>query len=175
MLMNASRARKDISRATRLWVCSPSRFGGDVRAHRAAASACSRARANIVCSRWVRSHACSPAPVSGGMSRPGGGAAARPPCGAGVEGATSGRCRRRRRLGRVMTLQFGGAGPTSRPTTPELTGGDREPARRRETTMAELTPMMRQYRALKDQHPNAVLLFRLGDFFEAFFDDAIVV
>ncbi len=41
--------------------------------------------------------------------------------------------------------------------------------------MSELTPMMRQYRALKDQHPHAILLFRLGDFFEAFFDDAHVV
>ena len=41
--------------------------------------------------------------------------------------------------------------------------------------MTELTPMMRQYRALKDQHPHAILLFRLGDFFEAFFDDAHVV
>ncbi len=41
--------------------------------------------------------------------------------------------------------------------------------------MSELTPMMRQYRALKDQHPHAILLFRLGDFFEAFFEDAAVV
>ena len=41
--------------------------------------------------------------------------------------------------------------------------------------MAELTPMMAQYRALKDQHPHAILLFRLGDFFEAFFEDAHVV
>ena len=41
--------------------------------------------------------------------------------------------------------------------------------------MSELTPMMRQYRALKDQHPRAILLFRLGDFFEAFFEDAHVV
>jgi len=41
--------------------------------------------------------------------------------------------------------------------------------------MSEQTPMMRQYRALKDQHPNAILLFRLGDFFEAFFEDAQVV
>jgi DNA mismatch repair protein MutS len=40
---------------------------------------------------------------------------------------------------------------------------------------AELTPMMRQYQALKDEHPQAILLFRLGDFFEAFFDDAHVV
>ena len=42
-------------------------------------------------------------------------------------------------------------------------------------TMRELTPMMRQYRSLKDQHPHAILLFRLGDFFEAFFEDAHVV
>jgi len=41
--------------------------------------------------------------------------------------------------------------------------------------MSELTPMMRQYRALKDQHPHAILLFRLGDFFEAFFEDAHLV
>jgi DNA mismatch repair protein MutS len=41
--------------------------------------------------------------------------------------------------------------------------------------MAELTPMMRQYQALKDEHPQAILLFRLGDFFEAFFDDAQLV
>ncbi len=41
--------------------------------------------------------------------------------------------------------------------------------------MSDLTPMMRQYRALKDQHPHAILLFRLGDFFEAFFEDAHVV
>jgi DNA mismatch repair protein MutS len=41
--------------------------------------------------------------------------------------------------------------------------------------MSELTPMMRQYRALKDQYPHAILLFRLGDFFEAFFDDAHLV
>jgi DNA mismatch repair protein MutS len=42
-------------------------------------------------------------------------------------------------------------------------------------TMSELTPMMRQYKSLKDQHPHAILLFRLGDFYEAFFDDAHLV
>ena len=36
------------------------------------------------------------------------------------------------------------------------------------------TPLMRQYHALKKQHPNALLLFRLGDFYELFYDDAIV-
>src|SRR5437660_12440343 len=36
------------------------------------------------------------------------------------------------------------------------------------------TPMVRQYRELKAQHPGALLFFRLGDFYELFFDDAII-
>lgn len=36
----------------------------------------------------------------------------------------------------------------------------------------ELTPMMRQYLATKEQHPDEILFFRLGDFYEMFFDDA---
>ncbi|MGH9733964.1 MAG: hypothetical protein ACRD8A_05175, partial [Candidatus Acidiferrales bacterium] len=36
------------------------------------------------------------------------------------------------------------------------------------------TPLMRQYHAVKKQHPQALLLFRLGDFYELFYDDAIV-
>jgi len=35
-----------------------------------------------------------------------------------------------------------------------------------------LTPMMRQYRSLKERYPDHVLLFRLGDFYETFFEDA---
>ncbi len=35
------------------------------------------------------------------------------------------------------------------------------------------TPLMRQYTAIKKQHPNALLFFRLGDFYELFFDDAV--
>ena len=37
---------------------------------------------------------------------------------------------------------------------------------------SDLTPMMRQYLAAKDAHPDAIVMFRLGDFFELFFDDA---
>ena len=37
---------------------------------------------------------------------------------------------------------------------------------------ASLTPMFRQYRTLKGQHPGAILLFRMGDFYEMFFEDA---
>lgn len=36
-----------------------------------------------------------------------------------------------------------------------------------------LTPMMRQYRENKERHPDAILLFRMGDFYEMFFDDAV--
>src|SRR6266850_174178 len=36
------------------------------------------------------------------------------------------------------------------------------------------TPLMRQYAAIKKDHPSALLLFRLGDFYELFFDDAVV-
>ena len=34
------------------------------------------------------------------------------------------------------------------------------------------TPVMRQYREAKDKHPDGILLFRLGDFYEVFFEDA---
>src|SRR5277367_359244 len=36
------------------------------------------------------------------------------------------------------------------------------------------TPLMQQYHAVKKQHPAALLMFRLGDFYELFYDDAIL-
>ncbi|MCK4628788.1 MAG: hypothetical protein KAT56_07270, partial [Sedimentisphaerales bacterium] len=36
----------------------------------------------------------------------------------------------------------------------------------------KLTPAMRQYRHFKDQYPQAVLFFRMGDFYETFYEDA---
>nr|WP_325181701.1 DNA mismatch repair protein MutS [uncultured Oscillibacter sp.] len=38
--------------------------------------------------------------------------------------------------------------------------------------MAELTPMMKQYLELKEQNPDSILFFRLGDFYEMFAEDA---
>lgn len=38
---------------------------------------------------------------------------------------------------------------------------------------AALTPMLQQYHELKRQHPGALLFFRLGDFYELFFEDAV--
>ncbi|NLD51523.1 MAG: DNA mismatch repair protein MutS [Clostridiales bacterium] len=39
--------------------------------------------------------------------------------------------------------------------------------------MAQLTPMMQQYMEIKQEHPDAILFYRLGDFYEMFFDDAL--
>jgi DNA mismatch repair protein MutS len=45
----------------------------------------------------------------------------------------------------------------------------------RSASMTEpTTPLMQQYHAVKKQHPAALLLFRLGDFYELFYDDAVV-
>ena len=36
-----------------------------------------------------------------------------------------------------------------------------------------LTPMMRQFYNFKHEHPDALLLFRCGDFYETYADDAV--
>ncbi|MBE6829711.1 MAG: hypothetical protein E7519_05830, partial [Ruminococcaceae bacterium] len=38
--------------------------------------------------------------------------------------------------------------------------------------MANLSPMMQQYFEIKKQNPNTILFFRLGDFYEMFYEDA---
>ena len=40
--------------------------------------------------------------------------------------------------------------------------------------MTELSPMMQQYMQVKQQHKDHILFFRLGDFYEMFFDDALL-
>ena len=39
--------------------------------------------------------------------------------------------------------------------------------------MAEMTPMMQQYLETKKEYPDCILFYRLGDFYEMFFEDAI--
>ena len=39
--------------------------------------------------------------------------------------------------------------------------------------MSELTPMMKQYLSFKEQHPDKIIFFQVGDFFEIFFEDAV--
>ena len=38
---------------------------------------------------------------------------------------------------------------------------------------AKLTPMLKQFMAVKETHPDKLILFRMGDFYETFFDDAV--
>lgn len=40
--------------------------------------------------------------------------------------------------------------------------------------MADLSPMMKQYFSIKEQNKDSILFFRLGDFYEMFFDDALI-
>ena len=40
--------------------------------------------------------------------------------------------------------------------------------------MASITPARQQYLKMKEQHPDAILLFRMGDFYETFDEDARV-
>ena len=37
----------------------------------------------------------------------------------------------------------------------------------------DLTPAMRQYMDIKRQYPDCILFFRMGDFYEMFFEDAV--
>src|SRR5215470_17681321 len=60
-------------------------------------------------------------------------------------------------------------GPNSQFSIPAWTGYNR-PFMSNEQ---DLTPMMRQYHAIKQENPEALLLFRLGDFYELFFEDAV--
>src|SRR5207344_2782952 len=42
------------------------------------------------------------------------------------------------------------------------------------TTAIPQTPAMLQYQRLKAEHPGTLLFFRMGDFYEMFFDDAVL-
>lgn len=44
-----------------------------------------------------------------------------------------------------------------------------------EKELSELTPMMQHYLQTKDQYPGCILFYRLGDFYEMFFEDAVTV
>ena len=52
------------------------------------------------------------------------------------------------------------------------TGTTTKTGRSRARRERKATPLMEQYHALKQQHPDAILFFRLGDFYEMFFEDA---
>ena len=46
---------------------------------------------------------------------------------------------------------------------------------RKDVDMSKITPMMRQYLEIKNKNEDVIIFFRLGDFYEMFFDDAIKV
>ena len=39
--------------------------------------------------------------------------------------------------------------------------------------MAEISPMMKHYLEVKEEYKDCIILYRLGDFYEMFFDDAL--
>ena len=43
-----------------------------------------------------------------------------------------------------------------------------------EVGVSMTTPMMEQFHAIKAEHPDTVLFFRMGDFYEMFHDDAVL-
>lgn len=42
-------------------------------------------------------------------------------------------------------------------------------------SMEKLTPMMRQYHDVKKRHPGTLVFFRMGDFYEMFYEDAVII
>jgi DNA mismatch repair protein MutS len=63
------------------------------------------------------------------------------------------------------------------PEVPALTSPEpasEAPAPDQPQKAAELTPFMRQWTAAKRENPDALLFFRMGDFYELFYDDAVV-
>ncbi|GIR99256.1 MAG: hypothetical protein CM15mP102_00770 [Flavobacteriales bacterium] len=42
------------------------------------------------------------------------------------------------------------------------------------TKATKITPLMKQYNDIKSKYPNTILLFRVGDFYETFGEDAIL-
>ena len=67
--------------------------------------------------------------------------------------------------------------PTPDPVTPTPTPKQEakvEPQRTEKKSSLTNTPLMQQYQEMKKKHPDAVLLFRVGDFYEIFGKDAVI-
>ena len=67
--------------------------------------------------------------------------------------------------------QASGAGSDSGSDTVQGTAADTTCV---DTTGYRITPMFEQYLAIKNQYPDALLFYRMGDFYELFFEDAVV-
>jgi DNA mismatch repair protein MutS len=64
--------------------------------------------------------------------------------------------------------------PKSSPSSTPLPQEERALSRAEDFIAMGHTPMMAQYHAVKAAHPDCLLFYRMGDFYEMFFDDAIV-
>ena len=60
----------------------------------------------------------------------------------------------------------------SDPVTAKNASKDTGQAAEGESSLAAHTPMMRQYLRIKGEHPDVLLFYRMGDFYELFYDDA---
>lgn len=62
--------------------------------------------------------------------------------------------------------------PLTSPTVRQETAEKKNEAVKR-TTVTKVAPLLDQYREMKKRHPDAILLFRVGDFYEIFGEDAV--
>ena len=46
--------------------------------------------------------------------------------------------------------------------------------KRSEVDREKISPMMKQYLEIKDKYEDSIIFFRLGDFYEMFFEDAVI-
>ncbi len=71
-----------------------------------------------------------------------------------------------------------GSGPESgsgAPTASKASKTPKTPKTKPPKSRSKPTPMMAQYLSVKAEHPDALLLFRMGDFYETFFEDAEIL
>ena len=99
-----------------------------------------------------------------------------PPIGPEPLSTSASRSRTRQRKPGLEAAPETTANPAAAPDAPPDSDTDLPPWHHHELVEPEqLTPMLRHYVELKRAHPDRVLLYRLGDFFECFFEDAITL
>ena len=76
--------------------------------------------------------------------------------------------------GQIRTNRASPARQNSATPKPEPTSRDGRNAERRTAAVADATPSMAQYLEIKAANPDSLLWYRMGDFYELFFEDAVV-
>jgi len=64
----------------------------------------------------------------------------------------------------------------NQPSQQESNENEKQPEKKKKgkSKPRKLTPMLERFFEVKEQHPGTILLFRMGDFYELFFDDAVI-